>query len=168
MKAENEPLYIRVLGFFVGKLAILITGDLPMLRKIFIFNLVLMLTACSFVDKVRIREAKLMPRDIAIKTVERFTPMGFSANPALPLANANSPLCKDKDPKPARFEDMFILLGQLDSPNDNKVTISSPYEKIKFCGNTLSIAFTVPSQSDREDLFDALIAMGAKPALVKK
>ncbi len=133
-----------------------------MLRNITILLVALMLTACEMIPQQRVNQAKLMPRDIAIKTIDMYTPMGFSSNPTLPYENSLSPMCKDRTPKPVRFEDMSLL------SDEKKVTVFVKHEKNFWCGNGLKGTFKIPNKESKDDFVDALIFLGAKPALVKQ
>ena len=129
-----------------------------MLRNVFLVATALLLTACQSFPLPKVREAKLMPREVALTIVDKYTPKGFSANPTLPRVASTHTLCTDRLPKPVQFQDLSILLG------NNEVVVYTAYEPVtdKWCGKNVRGSFKVPSQEERDDLVDAFISLGVK------
>jgi hypothetical protein len=130
-----------------------------MMQSVILVAAGLLLTACQSVPEQRVREAHLMPREIALAIVDKYTPRGFSANPTLPRLNSTNALCTDRLPKPVQFKDLSIRFGL------NEVTLFTAYEPIQdgWCGKNVQGKFHVPNQTERDALVDAFIALGAQP-----
>ncbi len=137
-------------------------GVLNMSRILLVSFVVLVLAGCQTVTPQRAREARLMPSDIALKVVEKYTPAGFAANPSLLPALVNHPLCNDRSAKSVRFQDMSVGWSK------TEISMFTTSGASFWCGSRLIGVVKVPSEEARDDLLDALISLGAQVATSEK
>ncbi len=123
-----------------------------------------LVSSCASVPQERQREAKLMPREVAMQLVVRFVTPQWAKDPVLYPSLLNHPLCSDSDkfPRHTPFEEMLV------SRDFSKVIISSNSKASFWCGSGVVAVVPTASAQDADDLIDALISLGAKPAFSSK
>ncbi|MCG3771700.1 MAG: hypothetical protein JW384_02892 [Nitrosomonadaceae bacterium] len=116
------------------------------------------LSACALTPE-RNREARLMPAEVALQIVTRYSSESWAKNPVASGILTNGLLCDDKTPHPMPYESMNLTWDAfgVEIHGDHKVSF--------WCGSYTGLKFRISDVEGREDLIDALTSLGAKTKL---
>jgi len=111
----------------------------------------------------RLREAKLMPTEVAYEVVDKYTSKGWSRSPAMYPELVNHPACGNRAPRPVQLSQLQVLAW-----HEKGLVLYQRRGADFWCGTNLIAEIKTNSIEGTEDLLDALASLGVQIKVQEK